>query len=157
MWKTTKTFLRWIYSTRRMDARVVASEKCWSGVEEKLPEISREVHLMYCLRIGHVSTPKILMDEKSWKTWKSNQKIVTDEELVLNVVMDGKFVKNFVMGAKIDPTHQPRTKTKHAHNTTKHTPHHQTQTTPPDTDHTTRHTTQATHTPHTKHHTQTHR
>ena len=26
--------------------------------------------------------PKILMDEKSWKTWKSNEKIVMDEELV---------------------------------------------------------------------------
>ena len=39
------------------------------------------------------SNPKILMDERSWKTWKSNQKIVMDEE----------FVKNFVMGAKIDP------------------------------------------------------
>ena len=37
------------------------------------------------------------------KTWKSNQKVVRDEELVQNGVMDGKFVKNFVMGAKIDP------------------------------------------------------
>ena len=47
-------------------------------------EISREVNLMYWLRIGHVSTtcgrkmwkinPKILMDERSWK------KIVMDEE-----------------------------------------------------------------------------
>ena len=26
-----------------------------------------------------------------------------DEELVQNIVMDGKFVKNFVMYAKIDP------------------------------------------------------
>ena len=51
---------------------------------------------------------KILMDEKSWKTWKSIQKIVMNEELLQNGVMDeelvgGKFVKNFVMGAKIDP------------------------------------------------------
>ena len=38
------TFLRWMYSTRRMDARIVASEKCWSGIEEKMPEISREVN-----------------------------------------------------------------------------------------------------------------
>ena len=63
------------------------------------------------------------MKEKSWRTWKSNQNIVMDEELVQNIVMDeelvqnivideelgqngvmdGKFVKNFVMGAKIDP------------------------------------------------------
>ena len=53
------------------------------------------------------------MDEKSWKTWKSNHKIVMDEELVQNVVMDEelvqnalmdeRFVKNFVMDAIIDP------------------------------------------------------
>ena len=58
--------------------------------------------------------PKISwMEEKSWKTWKSNQKIVMDEELAQNDVMDEKsvqhgvmdekFVKNFVMDAKIDP------------------------------------------------------
>ena len=37
--------------------------------------------------------------------WKriSNQKIVMDESLVPNGVIDGKFVKNFVMDAKIDP------------------------------------------------------
>ena len=45
--------------------------------------------------------------------WKSNQKVVMDdqitqndvmeEELVQKGVMDGKFVKNFVMDAKIDP------------------------------------------------------
>ena len=43
------------------------------------------------------------MDMKSWRTWKSNQKIVMDEELVQNGVMGDKFVKNFVIGAKIDP------------------------------------------------------
>ena len=42
----------------------------------------------------------ILRDEKSWKTWKSNQKGVMDEELVQNGVMDGKFGKNFVLGTK---------------------------------------------------------
>ena len=46
---------------------------------------------------------KVLMEEKSWKTLKSNQKVVMDEELVQNGVMDEKIVKNFVMGAKIDP------------------------------------------------------
>ena len=56
---------------------------------------------------------KILIDEKSWKTWKRNQNIVMDAELVQNIVMDEelvqnvatgeKFVKNFVMYAKIDP------------------------------------------------------
>ena len=49
------------------------------------------------------SDPKILTEQKSWRTWKSNQNIVMDEELVQNVVMDGQFVKNFVMCAKIDP------------------------------------------------------
>ena len=33
------------------------------------------------------------MGDKSWKTWKSNQKTVMDE----------KIVKNFLMGAKFDP------------------------------------------------------
>ena len=28
----------------RMGERVVASEKCWNGTEEKMPEISREVN-----------------------------------------------------------------------------------------------------------------
>ena len=52
------------------------------------------------------------MDEKSWKTWKSNQmflmdeelvqNIVMDEELIQNVVMDETFVRNFVMDAKND-------------------------------------------------------
>ena len=43
------------------------------------------------------------MEEKSWRTWKSNQNIVMDEELVQNVAMGEKIVKNFVMDAKIDP------------------------------------------------------
>ena len=47
--------------------------------------------------------PKILMDEKSWKTWKSSQKIVRNEELVQNGVINEDFGKNFVMNVKIDP------------------------------------------------------
>ena len=35
--------------------------------------------------------------------WKSDQKVVMDEELVQNGAMDGKFVKSFVMSATIDP------------------------------------------------------
>ena len=31
-------------STRWMDERVVTLEKCWNGIEEKMPEISREVN-----------------------------------------------------------------------------------------------------------------
>ena len=46
------------------------------------------------------SNPKIVTDEKSWKT---NQKVAMNEELVQNSVMNGKFVKNFVMNGKIDP------------------------------------------------------
>ena len=59
------------------------------------------------------SDPKMLTEEKSWRTWKSNQNIVMDEELDQNIVMDEelvqnvamgqKFVKNFVMDAEIDP------------------------------------------------------
>ena len=43
------------------------------------------------------------MDEKSWRTWKSNQNSVMNKELVQNSLMDEKFVKNFVMDPKIDP------------------------------------------------------
>ena len=39
-----QNFLRWMYSTRWMDERVVKSQKCWNGIEEKMPEISREVN-----------------------------------------------------------------------------------------------------------------
>ena len=39
MLMTTYKVLRWMHS-RRMDQRVVASKKCWNGIEEK---ISREV------------------------------------------------------------------------------------------------------------------
>ena len=49
------------------------------------------------------SNPKLVTDEKSWKTGKSDQKIAMDEELVQNSVMNEKFVKNSVMNAKIDP------------------------------------------------------
>ena len=37
------------------------------------------------------------------KTWKSDQKVVMDEELVHNGVMNEQIAKNFVMNTKIDP------------------------------------------------------
>ena len=43
----------------------------------------------------------ILMEEKSWKTWKRNQKVVMDEELVQNVMMDGKIDPKVVMDLSI--------------------------------------------------------
>ena len=56
---------------------------------------------------------KVVTDEKSWKTWKSNGKMVMNEELVQNGVMNEelvqngvtnqKIVKNFVINAKIVP------------------------------------------------------
>ena len=59
------------------------------------------------------SNQKVVTDEKSRKTWNSNQNIVMNGELVQNSVMNEelfhngvmneKFVKNFVMNAKIDP------------------------------------------------------
>ena len=44
MLTTTYKFLRWRHSMRWMDERVVTSEKCWNGIEEKMPGISREVN-----------------------------------------------------------------------------------------------------------------
>ena len=92
MLMTTNKFLRWVHSTKRMDERVVTSEKCWSGTEEKMPEISRKLNELVenwtCLNLQH---------EKSWKTWKSNQEIVMDEELVQNIVMNERLVQNGVM------------------------------------------------------------
>ena len=44
MLMTTYKFLRWMHSTRKMDERVVTSEKCWTDIKEKMPEISREVN-----------------------------------------------------------------------------------------------------------------
>ena len=65
---------------RREDAgdrkRIELVEK-WTCLEKKI-----------CQR-----SPKTLTEEKSWRTWRSKK----------NIVMDAKFVKNFVMGAKIDP------------------------------------------------------
>ena len=52
MLMTMYKFLRWMHSTRRMDERVVTSEKCWSGIEEKMPEFARELNW---LRSGHFS------------------------------------------------------------------------------------------------------
>ena len=49
------------------------------------------------------SNQRVVTDEKSWKIWKSNQKIAMNEESVQNGVMIEKFVKNFMMYAKIDP------------------------------------------------------
>ena len=39
---------------------------------------------------------------KVGKTWKSNQKIAMNEELVQNGVMNEQFVKHFVINAQID-------------------------------------------------------
>ena len=52
----TYKFLRWMHSAGRMDEGVVASENCWNGIEEKMPEISRETNHLNRLRSGHVST-----------------------------------------------------------------------------------------------------
>ena len=42
MLMTTYKFPRWMHSTRWMHERVVTSEKCWIGIEEKM-QTSREV------------------------------------------------------------------------------------------------------------------
>ena len=43
---------------------------------------------------------EILMDEKSWKTWENIQKIAMNEELVQNDVVDEELVQNGVMDEK---------------------------------------------------------
>ena len=67
----------------------------------KRSELNELVENLTCLNAleGEIwkSDEKVVMDIRI------NPKIVTDEELVQNGVIDGKFVKNFVMGAKIDP------------------------------------------------------
>ena len=60
---TTCELLRWMHSTERMDERVVTSEKCWSGIDEKMPEIWRELNW---LRNGHVS---MFPRKKFYKKW----------------------------------------------------------------------------------------
>ena len=59
---TTYKSLRWMHSTRWMDERLVTSEKCWSGMNEL-------VENMTCLNTlaGDMWTmnPKIVTDEKS--------------------------------------------------------------------------------------------
>ena len=74
MWMTTCKFLRWMLPTRRMYEEVVTSEKCWIGFEEKMPEISREVNL------DELVQNMTCLNALEWKIWKSNQKIVLDEE-----------------------------------------------------------------------------
>ena len=90
-----------------MDEGVVTSEKCWSGIEENMPETSARIELVDQWTSLNVLerkicklNPKILTEEKSWRTWNSNQNIVMLEALVQNVAMGGTFVKNFVMHAK---------------------------------------------------------
>ena len=63
----------------RMNARIVTSEKCWRGIEEKMPEILREVYQMYWLSIGHVSAPR------GRKILEINLKILRDETSLENL------------------------------------------------------------------------
>ena len=78
----------------------------------KRSEVNELVENMACLSAlaGKIckSNPKIVTDEKSWKEWKSNQKIAMNEEsvpnsviLVQNSMMDEKIVKNIVMNAEV--------------------------------------------------------
>ena len=99
---TTYKFLRWMHSTRWMDERVVASEKCWYRGEDagdlKRSELNELVEKLTCLNAleekNWKSNQKVVTDEKSWKIWKSNQNSVMNEELVQNVVMNEELVQN---------------------------------------------------------------
>ena len=49
-------------------------------------------------------SPKILMDEKIWRTWKSNQKFVMNEEFVQgHRVMNEELVQDIVMNEELIP------------------------------------------------------
>ena len=54
--------------------RVVQSEKCWIGIEEKMPEISREVNFLE--RLGNFTCLTTLEGEM----WKCTYKVVMDDE-----------------------------------------------------------------------------
>ena len=120
---TTYKFLRWMHSTRwvRRKSRNIGEALEWYRGEDardlKRSELNELVENLTCLNAfeGEIwkINSKILIDEKSWRTWKRNQKMVMDEELeqnsvmdeklVQNGVMDGRFVKNFVINAKFNP------------------------------------------------------
>ena len=70
-----------------MDERVVTSEKCWNGVEEKMPEISREVKRM------NLVENLTCLNAFEGKIWKRNQKVVVVGKIYQNGVMDGKIGK----------------------------------------------------------------
>ena len=57
-----------------------------------MPEISRS-------ELNELLENLTCLNALEGKFWKSNQKIVMDEDLVRNIVMDEEFVKNFVMNA----------------------------------------------------------
>ena len=110
-----------------MDERVVTSELCWIGIEEKdaadlkRSELNELVENWTCLNalegkcwksdqkvvMNDKINPKIVMDEDLVQNDVMDENLflnsVSDEDLVQNGVMDGKFVKNLVMNAKIDP------------------------------------------------------
>ena len=72
---TTYKFLRWMHSTGRMDEGLVTSEKCWRGIEEEIKkrsELNELVEPLTCLnaleRKRWKINPKILTDEKSWRS-----------------------------------------------------------------------------------------
>ena len=60
----------------------------------KRSELNELVENLTCVNAleGKVwkSDSEVVTDEKSWKTWKSNQNSVMNEELVQNGVMDGQ-------------------------------------------------------------------
>ena len=71
-----------------MDDGVATSEKCGIGIEEKMLEISSELNEL----VEHLTCLNALEE----KNWKSDQKVVMNEDLVQNSAMNDKFVKNFV-------------------------------------------------------------
>ena len=80
MLKVTYKFLRWVQSTRWMDERVVASEKCWNWYrgedagDLKRSELNKLVENLTCLNALQV------------KIWKSDQKVVMVDKINQKIV-----------------------------------------------------------------------
>ena len=96
---TACTILRWMDAFYEMDGRksgYIGEVLEWYRGEDardlKRSETNELVDNLACFNVfeGKIweRDQKVVMDEKSWKTWKSNQNSVMNEELVQNVVMN---------------------------------------------------------------------
>ena len=64
--------------------------RCWRSQKNLLVEKWTCLHVLETEFFQ--GDPMILMNEKGWTTWKSNQNIVMHEEIVQNIVIDEELV-----------------------------------------------------------------